>query len=69
MDSSRLDREALLEIGAGLFALSLVAGVVMLFGGRIFGGMARQNGEQRSAPNAGDIPASRQQHIAASSPR
>lgn len=64
-----MNREAFFEIGVVLFVLSLIVGVVMLFGGRIFGGVKRAGDKNQAAPNAGDVPASRQQHIASSSPR
>lgn len=64
-----MNREAFLEIGVVLFVLSLIVGVVMLFGGRIFGGAKRAGGKNQPAPDAGDVPSSRQQHIASSSPR
>ncbi len=64
-----MNREAFFEIGVVLFVLSLIVGVVMLFGGRIFGGAHRAGGKNQATPNAGDVPDSRQQHIASSSPR
>ncbi len=64
-----MNREAFFEIGVVLFVLSVTAGVVMLFGGRIFGGAKRAGGKNQSAPTAGDVPSNRHQHIASSSPR
>lgn len=69
MNIGRISRESLLEIGFVGFLLSLIAGVVVLFGGRIFGGASRDNERNTPPPGPGDVGPGRHRNIANNSAR
>lgn len=69
MKIGRISRETMLEIGFVGFLVSLIAGGIMLFGGRIFGGANRQNEKNSAPPGPGDVGPSRHRNIANNSAR
>lgn len=69
MKIGRISRETMLEIGFAGFLLSLIAGGVMLFGGRVFGGANRENEKNNPPPGRGDVGPGRHRNIANNSAR
>lgn len=69
MNIGRISRESMLEIGLAGVLLSLIAGAVVLFGGRIFGGANRENEKNNPPPGPGDVGPGRHRNIANNSAR
>lgn len=69
MDTGPFSRETLLEIGIISFLLSLVAGFVVLVGGRMAGNASREDRESASPPGPGEIATDRHRNVANASAR
>ena len=66
MQLRSLDRESVLEAGFVLLAAGFVAGLGLLVGGRLAGGMQRHQRHAEAAPSPGSIPAERHQQLSTS---
>jgi hypothetical protein len=66
MQLMSLDRESVLEAGFVLLAAGFVAGLGLLVGGRLAGGMQHHQRHAEGAPPPGSIPAERHQQLSTS---
>ncbi len=63
MKAGGLDREMALEVGLGLFAFGLLAGVAVLILGKAAGGAQHGRQRARGAPERGSMPQERNRNI------